>query len=179
MSAALEPVLLRMHKNPSLLTSSTTRTLVHSIDFLAELLNKKADLGLLRSAPVQVLVVDDEAVSIRTVCYQLDKTSLLSEGVGDPLVANRMAAEKNYDLIILDVQMPHMNGYELCANLRALPSNRHTPVLFVSGETDFDARVRTRLSGGDGLIDKSYAFLELALQALMFVLKHRIAQVTW
>ena len=175
MSAVLEPVLLKMHKNPSLLTSSTTRTLTHAIDFMAELLNKKADLGLLRSAPVRVLVVDDEAVSLRSVCYQLDKTRLQSEGVEDPLAANKMAAEKNYDLIILDVQMPHLNGYELCAKLRALPTHRYTPVLFVSGGSDFDTRVRARLSGGDGFIGKSFAFLELALQALMSVLKHRIA----
>lgn len=83
MSGALEPVLLKLRSKTALITHSSMRTLTHAIDFVAELLNKRKDLGLLRAAPVRVLVVDDDTVSLRTVCYQLEQTQMPSEAVGD------------------------------------------------------------------------------------------------
>ena len=86
-----------------------------------------------------------------------------------------MLAEKRFDLIILDVDMPVMNGFELCTKLRALPAQTKTPVLFVTGLTDFESRARSTLSGGNDLIAKPFLFMELAVKALTHVLRGQLA----
>lgn len=70
--------------------------------------------------------------------------------------------------------MPHVNGYDLCARIRDLPSNRRTPVLFLTGTYNLETRTRTRLSGGTDIVAKPFAHLELAVKGLTHVLKRRM-----
>ena len=65
-----------------------------------------------------------------------------------------------YDVIFLDVQMPGMDGFELCVKIRETVLNRHTPVVFVSGQGDFIARSRSTLSGGNDLMAKPFLTFE-------------------
>jgi DNA-binding response OmpR family regulator len=92
----------------------------------------------------------------------------------DPTVALQNLEQKSYDLIILDIEMPAMNGFELCSKLRALPTNAQTPVIFVTTLSDFESRAKSSLSGGNDLIAKPFVFIELTVKALMYVLKRRI-----
>ena len=95
----------------------------------------------------------------------------------DPLVALRLATDNPYDLIFLDVQMPGMDGFELCSKIRLLPTNKTTPVIFVTSLTDFKSRARSSLSGGTDLIAKPFMFIELAVKALTHVLRGRVLQM--
>jgi DNA-binding response OmpR family regulator len=58
--------------------------------------------------------------------------------------------------------------------LRALPAHSKTPVVFVTGLTDFESRARSTLSGGNDLIAKPFLFMELAVKALNFILKGQL-----
>ena len=77
-----------------------------------------------------------------------------------------MLGETAYDLVFLDVDMPGMNGFELCTKLRALARNKTTPVVFVTSLTDFESRANSTMSGGNDLIAKPFLFMELAVKAL-------------
>ena len=122
----------------------------------------------------RIMVVDDEAISRRAVIYALEKANLKCVSVEDPKTALTMLAENRFDLIFLDVDMPGMSGFELCAKLRVLPAHARTPVVFVTGLTDFESRARSTLSGGNDLIAKPFLFMELAVKSLTLILKGQL-----
>lgn len=70
-------------------------------------------------------------------------------------------AELRPDLIVLDVRMPEMDGFELCQRLRERPDLRSTPILFVSAACSLDERVRGLSVGGDDFIRKPFETAEL------------------
>lgn len=85
-----------------------------------------------------------------------------------------MLAANRFDLIFLDVDMPGMNGFELCAKLRQLPAHKHTPVVFVTVLADFESHAKSTMSGGTDFIAKPFLFMEVAVKALVYVLRGRL-----
>ncbi len=173
LTAALEVLLKELHEKPKNINASTLRTVAHSIDFIGDLFKTETpQVGETSSA--NILVVDDEILSRRAVTYALEKASLKSINVEDPTVALRLATENTYDVIFLDVQMPGMDGFELCTKIRTLPTNKTTPIIFVTSLTDFKSRAKSSLSGGTDLIAKPFMFIELTVKALTHVLRGRV-----
>jgi DNA-binding response OmpR family regulator len=173
LTAALEVLLKELHEKPKNINASTLRTVAHSIDFIGELFKAETPQGG-DNAPANILVVDDEILSRRAVTYALEKASLKSINVEDSAVALKLATENTYDVIFLDVQMPGMDGFELCTKIRALPTNKATPIIFVTSLTDFKSRAKSSLSGGTDLIAKPFMFIELTVKALTHVLRGRV-----
>ena len=175
MAAALEVLLKELHEKPKNVNVSTMRTVAHSVDFISELFaTDEPDQG--EPPPSNILVVDDEILSRRAITYALEKAGLKSVSVEDPNVALNLASEHKYELFFLDVQMPGMDGFELCTRIRATQLNRTTPVIFVTSLTDFKSRAKSSLSGGTDLIAKPFMFIELSVKALTHVLRGRMAQ---
>jgi len=81
-----------------------------------------------------------------------------------------LAKQKRYDLFVLDINMPGMNGFELCEKLRVSSGYEETPVIFVTGDDRFDSRVRSASIGANELISKPFLPKELALKALFHLL---------
>lgn len=173
--SALEALIKELCDKPKNINASTMRSVAHGIDFLAVLLERGICPNILETSPPNILVVDDEVISRRAVTYALEKGHLKSEGLEDPATALQLVESKPYDLVILDVEMPHMTGFELCSKLRATPLNKNTPVLFVTSLSDFESRARSSLSGGNDLIAKPFLFIELTLKAITYVLKSRLS----
>ena len=174
MSSALEALLKELYEKPKNINSSTIRTVAHTIDFLSVLLEHSSSPDPENLPPPNILVVDDEAISRRAVIYALEKANLKCVSVEDPATALKMLSENRFDLIFLDVDMPGMSGFDLCAKVRAIPDHTKTPVIFVTGLTDFESRARSTLSGGSDLIAKPFLFMELAVKALTYVLKGQV-----
>jgi len=145
-----------------------------SIDFLGVLFESTNLVQPPGTAPPNILVVDDEAISRRAITHALEKARLKSLAVEDPVAASELLKQQKFDLIFLDVDMPEMNGYELCAKLRALPAHKKTPVVFVTSLNDFESRANSTMSGGSDFIAKPFLFIELAVKALMYVLRGRL-----
>ncbi|HXG49307.1 MAG TPA: response regulator [Methylomirabilota bacterium] len=172
LTAALEVLLKELHEKPKNINLSTLRTVAAAIDFLAELLRlPDAEIG--DQGPYKILVVDDEILSRRAITYALEKAALQATNVEDPQVALSLAAESAFDLIFLDVQMPGMDGFDLCTKIRQSPLNKTTPVVFVTSLTDLKSRARSTLSGGTDLIAKPFMFIELSVKALTYVIRGR------
>ena len=68
-----------------------------------------------------------------------------------------------------------MNGFELCTKLRTLPGYKRTPVIFVTSLNDFDSRANSTMSGGNDFIGKPFLFIELAVKALVHVLRGKLS----
>ena len=87
--------------------------------------------------------------------------------------------ETRFDLVLLDIEMPGMNGLDFCKQLRVMPGYRHTPVIFVTSHGDFVNRAKSILSGGNDMISKPVLPIELAVKAVTHLLKANLdAQAT-
>jgi CheY-like chemotaxis protein len=174
MAAAFEALLKELYEKPKNLNSSTTRTVAATVDFLGGLFDR-ANLPEKQEMPVsKILVVDDEVISRRAIVHALEKAKLKSTNVEEPEQALQLLAENDYDLIFLDVDMPGMTGYELCAKLRAMPHLKKTPVIFVTSLNDFNNRTSSTMAGGNDFIAKPFLFIELTVKALIHVLRARL-----
>jgi CheY-like chemotaxis protein len=175
LTEALEAMIMEMHQKPNTITASTLRTLAAAVDFLPALLERPSQSSSKPVANSNILVVDDEPISRRAVTHALERAKLRAVGVDDPNVALKLLTESSYDLVFLDVDMPGMNGHELCTRLRALPRHQKTPVVFVTSLNDFQNRANSTMSGGNDFIAKPFPFLELAVKSLVYVLRNKYA----
>jgi DNA-binding response OmpR family regulator len=171
MSDALEALLKELYEKPKNINASSLRTVACSLDFLNTLYEQRIFPEQAEPAQANVLVVDDEAISRRAVTYALDKAKLKSVSLEDPVAAYEMLSQKKFDLIFLDVDMPGMNGFELCTKLRGLAGYKKTPVVFVTSLNDFESRANSSMSGGNDFIAKPFLFFELAVKALVYVFR--------
>jgi DNA-binding response OmpR family regulator len=174
MAAALEALLKELYENPKNINASTLRTIAAAVDFLGFLFERSTQSDKQEIPPASILVVDDEAISRRAIIYALEKAQLQSISVEDPNDAFKLLSENQFDLVFLDVDMPGMNGYELCTKLRNLPLHRKTPVVFITGLGDFDNRTSSMMAGGNDFIAKPFLFIELTVKALIHVLRGKL-----
>jgi DNA-binding response OmpR family regulator len=175
MSDALEALLKELHEKPKNLNASTLRTVASAVDFLGTLSTREQQPGKQNHLPPRLLVVDDEAISRRAVTYALERAKLKPIAVESSQAAYNMLVENKFDLVFLDVDMPGMNGFELCAKLRMLPTHKGTPVVFVTSLNDLESRANSTMSGGNDFIAKPFLFLELTVKALVYLLRSRLA----
>jgi CheY-like chemotaxis protein len=171
LSGALDALIQELLKKPSQMTASVLRTIAHSADCLDVLFRDLTGMSKDIPQSVLILAVDDEPISRRTIAIALGKASLRSIGLEDPRMALTILKENQFDLIFLDADMPVMSGFELCTELRKLPTNKTTPVIFVTALTNFEVRAQSSLSGGNDLIAKPFLMMELAVKALTYLLK--------
>lgn len=174
-SALLEALLQELYDKPKNITASTIRTVAHTVDFLGVLFERRITaIASLESRPPKVLVVDDEVISRRAVIFALDKAKLSHVAVDGGAACLTAIQEHVFDLIFLDVDMPGMNGFELCTNIRTQVDYKTTPIVFVTSLGDFESRARSSLSGGNDLIAKPFMFIELAVKALTYIMRNRL-----
>jgi CheY-like chemotaxis protein len=172
---ALENLLKELSEKPERVLPSVLRTVAQGIDLLAKLYHNVAVAETDPASGIEVLALDDQDIALRAVKYSLEKANLKVTCVNDPTLALKTISEKQFDLVVSDIEMPGMNGMEFCAKLRAQLHYSKTPVVFVTTAADFENRTRVLLSGGTDLIAKPFLYTELALKALIFVLAAKLA----
>ena len=175
--AALEALLKELNDRPELLTASSQRTVAQAIDFLDELVRNDGGENIDMSVE-GVLVVDDEPISRLAVVQALDRVGLKCVDLDHPQVALELLTSTQFDLFLLDIEMPELNGFELCKRIRNLPPYRQTPVIFVSALSDFQSRAKSTLAGANDLIAKPFHFLELGVKALVHLWRPHLNKTT-
>jgi DNA-binding response OmpR family regulator len=174
MAAALEALLKELYEDPKNISASTLRTVAAAVDFLSFLFEHGTRPEKQEMPAASVLVVDDEDISCRIIVYALEKAHLQSVSVNDPNAALKLLSENHYDLVLLDVDMPDMTGFELCARLRSLPAHTKTPVIFITRLNDFNNRAGSKMAGGNDFIAKPFLYIELTVKALIHVLRGKL-----
>jgi phosphoserine phosphatase RsbU/P len=97
-----------------------------------------------------ILLADDDPVTILLLEAMLRQEGYRTISASGGFEARRLAGELRPDLVLLDVQMPDLNGFDVCRGLKEEPETSHVPVLFVSAEDD----VRSKVAGLDaGAVD--------------------------
>jgi PleD family two-component response regulator len=107
-----------------------------------------------------ILIVDDEPANIEILSGTLSaKHEILVTTNGDD--ALNLAAEQRPNLILLDVLMPEMSGYEVCDRLKADEALKDIPVIFISALNETLDKVRAFTVGGVDYITKPFEFEEV------------------
>lgn len=106
---------------------------------------------------LDALVVDDSATVRTQLEVTLRRLGLNVTTAEDGDRAMGKLQTKGFDLIFLDVVMPGRSGYELCREIRGLPSGRHTPVVMLTSRTSPFDRARGALAGCDTYLTKPVA----------------------
>jgi len=105
-----------------------------------------------------ILVVEDEPSLQETLAYNLKKEGYTVEAVGDGLVALETARRLKPDLIVLDLMLPGMDGFEVCRTLR---KEMTTPILMLTARDDEIDRVVGLEVGADDYLTKPFSMREL------------------
>jgi phosphoserine phosphatase RsbU/P len=108
----------------------------------------------------RVLIVDDDRSDADILVEALRRDYKLSVAVdGKSALWNiQMGAP---DLVLLDIMMPGMDGYEVCRQLRAAPATREIPILFLSGLEQVEAKAKGFEAGGNDYVTKPFEILEV------------------
>jgi two-component system, OmpR family, copper resistance phosphate regulon response regulator CusR len=107
---------------------------------------------------MRILVVEDEQKAGVYIKKGLEEAGYRVDVVGDGAEGLILAKEENYDVIVLDVMLPTMDGWSV---VRSLRETKTTPVLFLTARDDVADRVRGLELGADDYLVKPFAFVEL------------------
>jgi CheY-like chemotaxis protein len=171
LSSALSLFAQELYRFPEQANSSSLRTLDQTIEFLSILLKQPDYKAIKDPSSAMVYAVDDDFENCDAIRMALETVMLRAQTAQQPAVALSEIAAGRYDLIFLDVNLPQMDGFELCKNIRQIPALARTPIVFLTGLTTIENRVQSSLSGGNDFIGKPFNLHELSVKALTLVLK--------
>ena len=106
----------------------------------------------------KVLVVDDEKLIVKGIRFSLEQDGMEVDCAYDGEEALRMAKEKDYDIILLDVMLPKLDGFEVCQQLRETSS---VPVVMLTAKGDDMDKILGLEYGADDYITKPFNILEV------------------
>ncbi|GGN35136.1 response regulator transcription factor [Streptomyces fuscichromogenes] len=120
---------------------------------------------------MRVLVIDDDARLVALLQRGLRAEGYAVDAAHDGLEGIERAAAEAYDVIILDVMMPRMNGYQVCAHLRS--TGDRTPILMLSAKDgDYD-QAEGLETGADDYLIKPFSFVVLGARLLALLRRSR------
>lgn len=103
-----------------------------------------------------ILIVDDTPNNLKLLSQILSEAGFHVRATPSSKQAYDTSISNPPDLILLDVMMPEMNGYELCRKLREEKATRDVPILFLSALNDSDAKIKGFVCGGQDYIGKPF-----------------------
>ncbi len=114
-----------------------------------------------------ILIVEDEQRLARILKKQFEREGFTTDTAHDGYLAKQMTERTRYDLILLDINIPLINGYDLCREIRK--SNKDIPIIMLTALGTPDNKIIGFESGADDYVVKPYDFRELLARVLVFL----------
>ena len=111
---------------------------------------------------IKILIVEDEQKIADTLKFGLYENGFKVEVAYDGKLGFRLFSVQDFDLLILDINLPGMNGYEFCKAIRSM--NSHVPVIMLTSMSTLDDKIEGYDAGADDYIVKPFEFRELLLK---------------
>ena len=122
-----------------------------------------------------VYAVDDDPANCQSIAKAMETITVQTTCAHQPAAAVAGLAEAPFDLIFLDVNLPGMDGFALCTEIRKLPLHVATPIVFLTGMNTIEKRAQASLSGGNDFVGKPFNLHELSVKALTLILKVQLS----
>ncbi|MFG6384837.1 MAG: response regulator transcription factor [Lachnospiraceae bacterium] len=119
----------------------------------------------------RILMVDDNYEIREVVNILLSGEGYLVEEASNGIQALDKIQKNNYDLVILDVMMPNMNGYQACKEIR---KDSNTPILFLSARSQVEDKTLGFSSGGDDYLPKPFSYQELLSRVKALIRRYQV-----
>jgi len=107
-----------------------------------------------KSSRASILIVDDSSTNIRVVSNILSTLNYKVYIAKNGIQALNLLSKLNPDVILMDIQMPNMNGFECCKRVFNIISPLTIPVIFLSGSNDDNDKIKAKAAGGIAYITK-------------------------
>ena len=126
-----------------------------------------------QTRPSKVLIVDDNAQNLELLQAYLEELDCETVAAYDGAEALDLVAKSPPDLLLLDIMMPKMSGFEVCLRLKSDPKTSAIPIIMVTALNEFGDIERAVESGTDDFVSKPVNKLELVVRVkTMLKLKH-------
>lgn len=109
----------------------------------------------------KILIVDDDRILRSVLKHSLEQQKYQVTVVNSGADALEVFKQDVPDIIVSDVSMPAMDGFEFCRQLRSQPSGKLIPFIFLSAKSDLDARIQGHSIGADDYLTKPFEMKEL------------------
>ncbi len=123
-----------------------------------------------------ILFIDDETNWLEAIRMAVDDQPLTIITATSGEEALRKIRQRKPDLILSDVRMPEMNGFDLFEKVRSNPKFKSVPYVFMSSIDDFDAKRTAKLIGADGYIEKPFDLESVKRVVLDLLLRFNAAR---
>lgn len=176
-SFVLEALIKKLFIDPKSATSSALRTAAHAAELLQDVCVPGLPADFATHPPVRMLVVNDDPPSCRALTCALQMAFERPDSAESGEAALALAGERPYEVIFLDMVAAATDGFTFYSRIRRTVPNRHTPVVFVAPQTEFDACTEPGLRGESDLLAKPFLSIELTVKALTFALRGRLQKI--
>ncbi len=118
---------------------------------------------------ITVACIDDSSQALGIMAEILHRAGFSFVGIQDPQNAIAKLLLSSPDIIFLDIGMPYLNGYEVCAQLRRVPELDKIPIVILTGQDGMVDRVRAKMAGASGFVAKPIKAVRILDNVMKFV----------
>lgn len=122
--------------------------------------------------PLRVGIVDDDPEIVKVLRMVLETQGIQALGALSGTNGLLMTKQELPDVVLLDIMMPDMDGFEVCRQMRLDPDTREIPVVLVSARTDLDHVEKGSLFGAQGYLSKPFHMSTL-IDKILEVIDHK------
>ncbi len=173
-ASTFEVLLKELRDQPAWINASTLNTVARSVEALEGMLGNATQLETTEPPGLTALVIKADAGSSRVAAAALGAAQVHTTTTEDPVYAIGLLATTDYDLLVTGIHLQDMTGFELLAQMEALPRHAQTPVIFVTSHDSFAGYQLDNLVAQHDLIAKPFLPIELTLKALARAQRRRL-----
>jgi CheY-like chemotaxis protein len=174
MASTMELLVDDLPDMPEQFMTSVLRSIGQAADFIGARLTDDPPVALPPTEGSHVLIVDDDSGACMLITATMQSVGLVADSVLTPTECLAAVQASRYDVILLDIRLPEMTGFDVCSHVRNSPGHDSVPILFLTGMTTFQNRAQSTLSGGNDFIGKPFHPTEIALKALLWINQGRL-----
>lgn len=169
LATAIELMVLGLRNVDAEINRSALQSLGQAVDFIGAQLENFTPHATKPVAGSRVLVIDDEPSLCQLVTAALGLSGLTPHVAASPTECLDAVSASTFDLILLDIGLPEMSGFDVCTKIRSTAGHANVPILFLTGLTSFQNRAKSALIGGNDFICKPFDPLELGLKVQLWI----------